>query len=221
MVIPNSKIEENSILLLRNLQNILNIRFPKTGIYIDSPAVICPFGNLGIENTEVVPARFSSIIDGNIIYEIPDGQGGWIKASPLAHNELVNKQNIRLSGKVKPLIRLIKAWKYNNTVSLKSFYLEMFILNYLQNITIIEYDVDIANIIEKLYYLNLINLEDPTGVSGMISPCQFDFEKEKIKSKLLRAIVQLKLAKEEKEKGKIENSFYWWNKFYNDKFPKH
>ena len=87
--------------------------------------MVCPFGSLSAETTEIVPADFYKLVDGNNIYEIPDGSGGWMKAGPKAHNQYVADVNKKLKYKVKPLIRFLKAWKYYCNVPISSFYLEI------------------------------------------------------------------------------------------------
>ena len=218
-VIPSSSMFHNSTMMLNHIKDILKITFPKTNIYVDSPAVVIPFGTLEVENTEVVPAKIVDFKNGNTIYEIPNGYGGWMKSSPLAHNSFINYQDARLSKKAKPLIRFIKAWKYYNSVPLKSFFIEMFIFNYLRSISSIVYSIDIKIIFERLYYSNLVDIEDPTGISGMISPCQYEFQKEDTKSKILSGYTRTKFAREKEEEGNYSDAFYWWNEFFNKKFP--
>ena len=46
------------------------------------------------------------------------------QASPDAHNAYVASIDTKFGGKVKPLIRFIKAWKYFRDVPISSFYLE-------------------------------------------------------------------------------------------------
>ena len=45
-------------------------------------------------------------------YDIPNYEGGWMKLRPKAHNAYVKREDERLGNKLKPLIRLIKAWKF-------------------------------------------------------------------------------------------------------------
>lgn len=218
-VFPNSSIFYDSSMLLDHIKEILKISFPKTSIYVDPPAVVVPFGDLDVENTEIVPAKIVDYQNGNTIYEIPDGNGGWMKSSPLAHNSFINYQHDRLSEKAKPLIRFIKAWKYYNNVPLKSFFIEMFIFDYLRSISSIVYSIDIKILMEKLYYSNLVEIEDPTGISGKISPCQYEFQKKDTNSKILIGYTRVKFAREQEEKGNYKDAFYWWNEFFNKKFP--
>ena len=60
------------------------------------------------------------------------------------------KQDKRLAGKLKPLIRLVKAWKFYNKVPI-TFYLELRVTKYAEGRTAIVYDLDIRNILKLLH----------------------------------------------------------------------
>ena len=53
-------------------------------------------------------------------------------------------------GKVKPLIRFIKAWKYYRDVPISSFYLEMRVAKYAEEEETIVYDIDIKRVLVLL-----------------------------------------------------------------------
>ncbi|WP_164714347.1 nucleotidyltransferase domain-containing protein [Chitinophaga rhizosphaerae] len=91
---PSEKISENSNTMLVNFRNALSYTFHSTtGIRVSSPAVRIPFGSRVSELVEVCPARFKGLIQTPLAqrpyYEIPDSNGGWMKASPNAHNHYV------------------------------------------------------------------------------------------------------------------------------------
>jgi len=129
--IPRKKLNSNSDYTLRLVRDALDNRFPNTGVKVDTPAVLVPFGKDASESTEVVPADYiETNKDGHFIYEIADRAGGWMKTSPDAHNAYVAKINDKLGGKVKPLIRFLKAWKCYKNVPILSFYLELRVAKY-------------------------------------------------------------------------------------------
>lgn len=86
---------------------------------VSNPAVKVEFWSAPV--FEVVPAFY----EADDIYEIGGRKDEWVLSSPKAHNSYVNKENDRLGKKVKPLVRLVKAWKYYADVPVSSFYLEM------------------------------------------------------------------------------------------------
>lgn len=79
------------------------------------------------ENLQVdlVPA-FGRDAQGNGFF-IPNGSRGWLATNPLYHDHLVATSDARLGGRLKPLIRVIKAWNLANGHHLKSFHVEMMV----------------------------------------------------------------------------------------------
>ena len=217
--IPVKKVKSNSGTMLSDVRDVLNNRFPRTGVRVNTPAVLVPFGTDVSENTEVVPAKMVSLDeDLGFIYGIADGSGNWINSCPKAHNQYVSSVNDKLDKKLKPLIRFIKAWKYYLNVPISSFYLELFVTNYMDGDSLIWYSIDIKRIIGKLYDDNLPDVRDPTGISDYISPCSSSAKKDETKTKLLTAYTRAKFAREAEEDDKNKDAFYWWDKFYGGNF---
>ena len=145
--IPTPNLEKNPTLMLRRVRDALDKRFPKTGVRVSCPAVIVPFRPDGKESTEVTPASYVEVItkDEYKVYNIPDLSGGWMRSSPDAHKAYVRKIDQKLEGKVKPLIRFVKAWKYYQRVPISSFYLELRVAKYIGKKPGLAYDAyDIA-----------------------------------------------------------------------------
>ena len=144
--IPSENLNRNSSSSLTKLRNILATRFPNTGVRTSCPAVVVPFGTDAKETTEVTPAYYRRTMKKFRIYSIPDCVGGWMNASPDAHNEYVRSVDTTLSNKVKPLIRFIKAWKYLQNVPISSFYLELRVAKYASAETSILYSIDVKRV---------------------------------------------------------------------------
>ncbi|HEY4788137.1 MAG TPA: hypothetical protein VIH57_18915 [Bacteroidales bacterium] len=220
-VIPTDKLKQNSSSTLTAIKVTLDTRFPSTGVYVDSPAIVCPFGTRASEITEIVPADYIHKSNGYNVYEIPDTNGGWMKASPDAHNEYVRSANSKqgIANKVKPLIRFIKAWKYYRNVPINSFYLELRVTKYALGESCIEYPYDIRALFKYLIDIKLADLQDPMGVSGLISPFISETQKQDSLSKLNTALTRATNANDCEQAGKIQDAFYWWNLLYDNNFP--
>jgi hypothetical protein len=187
---------------------------------VNCPAVKVPFGLLAKENTEVVPAIYhGDTDDGYDIYAIPNCRDGWMKSSPDAHNSYVTSVNKSLGGKVKPLIRFIKAWKYYQNVPISSFYLELRVAKYAAEQSVIIYDLDVQFMLARLQADGLAQMRDPMGISGYINPCSTSTKLEDAKSKLSTALARAQKAVNARQKGDDWSAFYWWNLLYNDNFP--
>ena len=218
--IPPDNLKSNSASALSDVRAALAARFPNTvGIRTNTPAVRVPFGSLASETTEVVPAKLHDVVDEQLIYKIADGAGGWMKTSPGAHNAYVKAVNDSLGGKVKPLIRFLKAWKYYNDVPISSFYLEMRVAHYASSQSSIVYIVDLEFALRRLYDCDLAAMQDPVGIAGYIRPCSTEAKLAEAKSKLLTAYTRANKAREADVTGETSDAFYWLNLLFNGRFP--
>jgi hypothetical protein len=209
-VINSEDLHENSNISLRKVKEVIDARFPFTNVRVNSPSIIVPFGTEAAETTEIVPANYLRT-EGNKyrIYEIPDREGGWMKVSPDKHNSWVTQINDNLNKKVKPLIRFIKAWKYNRKVPISSFYLEMRISKFISGYDTIIYSIIVKNFFKHLCAIQLAAIQDPMGISGCIQACSTQAQKDSALSKLNTAQSRAKKARDAEVSGKISAAFYW------------
>ena len=154
-----------------------------------------------------------------MVYHISDCAGGWVKVSPEAHIHYVNEVNKKHNGKVKPLIRLIKAWKYFRDVPISSFYMEMRIAKYAVTEPSIIYYWDIQRVLQLLWGIQLAAIQDPMGVSGYISACKTEALRRDALSKLRTALTRATNAREAVDKGSISDAFDAWRLLYYYEFP--
>lgn len=217
--IPTDKLKQNSHSTLVNVKEVLQKRFPRTNIFISSPAVVVDFWSAKSETTEIIPADYIKTENGVNIYDIPDSKWWWMKSSPKAWNDYVTKINSDLSFKVKPLIRFIKALKYYNNIPISSYYLEMRVAQYSAWESSILYLIDIKRILKKIIDLNLSNMINPTWIWWYIDACSSDAKKTESISKLNSAYKRICYAYDEEQKWNIKEAFYWINLAFNEKFP--
>lgn len=222
-VCPTKKLKQNSSITLRKVKEALQSKFWSTsGIEVSTPSVKIPFGKYASETLEVTPCDFQGLIDTPLgkkaTYDIPDSNEGWMRSSPQAHNTYVEQQNKRLDYKLKPLIRLAKAWKYYNDVPIKSFYLELRVTKYAEKEDTIIYDIDLLRIMRRLNEIQLASIKDPMGISGYISACSTDAKKQIALSKVSSDLARAEKAYEQKDKN-LDKCFEWWNLFFNYQFP--
>ena len=217
--IPKEKLKQNSTASLTDLRNALAARFPNTGVRSACPAVVVPFGTNRKETTEVTPADYVTMSRGHRVYDIPDCFGGWMRASPDAHNSYVRGIDRSLSHKVRPLVRFIKAWKYFRDVPVSSFYLELRVAKYASGESLILYATDVERVFRELQRIGLSKIQDPMGVSGYVSPSRTVAQLNDAKSKLTTAVLRASKAKAAEESGNIKDAFYWWNLLFGGRFP--
>lgn len=217
--IPTSELTQTSTASLSKVRSALNYRFSSTNIRVSTPAVVCPFGTYKSEDTEVVVADYIREKNGFKVYEIADSNGGWMEVSPDSHNDYVARVNKKHDGKVKPLVRFIKAWKYYRDVPISSFYLEMRVAKYADGESSIIYDIDVNQILAMLDANKLATMQDPSGFGGNIYPCKTEALKQDSLSKLKRAATRAGKARVAEKNGDTKAAFEWWSLLYNDKFP--
>lgn len=218
--IPSENLKQNSGVTLSQVRDTLDRRFQFTGVHVDCPAVVCPFGTDVKESTEITPADcVEKTTDGYFVYKIPDCSGGWMRSSPAVHNAYVREVDQKLGGKVKPLIRFIKAWKYYRDVPISSFYLELRVAKYAEGESSILYDIDVKRVFSLLYRVGLSQMQDPMGISGYINACSTQAKLNDASSKLYTALSRAEKAIEAKDRGDIKGAFDWWNLVYDGKFP--
>lgn len=217
--LPTDKLKQSSTSSLAIVRNVLDARFPNTGVHVNCPAVVVPFGGTVTGTTEIVPADYVKENNGYKIYDIADCSGEWMNASPDAHNAYVQWVDDNLGGKVKPLIRFIKAWKYFRGVPISSFYLELRVAKYASDEKTIIYEHDVRNILKLLWDGQLARMHDPMGVSGYIQPCKTDAMRVDALSKLSTALTRADKARAAADKNNIEEAFDWWRLLYGEKFP--
>jgi hypothetical protein len=216
--LPRSALTQNSTSTLAKVRTVLDARFPLTGVTVRTPAVVLPFGNYVSEQTEVVPADQVEA-KGFPVYEIADGAGGWMRTSPDAHNEYVRAVNERLAGKAKPLIRLLKAWKYLCNVPISSFYLELRAGKYATGERAIVYYLDLKAILTQLLNAGLAQMQDPMGVSGYIAACSSDPAYKDAMSKLTTAVTRAEKAVDAIHARRISDAFDWLKLLFGGAFP--
>lgn len=217
--LPTTSLKQSSNYSLRVVKEALETRFPNTGVMVRCPTVVCPFGEYRSQHTEIVVADYVKEEKGYKVYEIADGNDGWMQICPDAHNAYVDAVDKKHDGKVKPLIRFIKAWKCYRDVPIKSFYLEMRVAKYADGESSIVYDIDVKSILTMLRDNGLAALQDPMGIDGYIYPCKTEAFKQDALSKLNTAATKAEIARTATTNGDIKVAFDWWKLIYNDKFP--
>lgn len=218
--IPGQNLKRDSDASLRMVREVLAARFPLTAVRIDCPAVRVPFGTSRSEAHEIVPA-YEATQDayGRPIYGITDCSGGWMSSAPDIHNKYVADIDERLSGKVRPLIRFVKAWKYYRDVPVSSFYLELRTAAYASGEQTIVYSIDVCRVLDLMWRERLAAFADPTGVSGAIQPCRSSTAYQDAFSKLENASARADKAREAEREGRISEAFRWWDQVYAGNFP--
>lgn len=212
--IPGAFQRASSISMLNDLKSVLQQRFPSSTIVIRTPAVVCTFSDN--RTVEVTPGYYQNQTEaGYSYYKIPAGDGEWQKASPSSHNNYVTNINTKLGGKPKQVIRLLKAIKYNQNIPISSFYLELRVADYCSSQESIIYRLDIEFALRRLVNCELAKMQDPVQVSGYISPCNTEVQRQEALSKLRTALSRAERANELEKSGDEQGALDEWTKVFD------
>jgi hypothetical protein len=142
----------NSGLILEQVTKALKKQFPHAHLPMSCPAIQVYFApseeTAIIPGVTVIPAYYIKSVQGCAIYEVPDCSSYWMLWSPEAHKTYIHIIDQKHGGKLKGLIRLIKAWKYYQGVDISSFYLEMVTAKYAERRSALTYSTDVRAILD-------------------------------------------------------------------------
>jgi hypothetical protein len=216
---------DDSSAFLSMVGETLAERFPNAGVAVRSPTVEMSFGADGLDAggdriLKVIPAKLIGRTEGGYrLYEVADGTGGWVKASPDAHSACIAEVDARLGGEFKSLIRFVKAWKYFRDVAISSYYLELRCVTYAASEQTIAYTIDLSSIWQSLWDDQFADVQDPKGIAGQVSARSAGADKREAISKLRTVLYHVGRAQEAMTAGKIEEAFWYWNRVFNGHFP--
>ncbi|MVU80849.1 hypothetical protein GPX89_26795 [Nocardia sp. ET3-3] len=176
---------------------------------VGSPAVKIQFSTG--PHFEVAPAYYSSRKGSDDVFVIPGPNEEWVESVPAAHNRYVSAQNDRLGKKVKPLVRLLKAWKYHNGVPISSTYLELRAAQHAAGESSIYYDIDMRVVLLKMISSNLAAMNDPIGIVTRIRPCSSEQNRLTALAAIRRAHAALERAYVAK---KTRDASEYWKSMY-------
>ena len=114
--------------LLQEVKSVLAKTFTTTYIKGDGPVVKVPFTSY---NVELVPAF--SLTSGQYWICMTDGGGYYKNADYDAESKLVQTSNDNTNNNTRNLIRMMKRWQAHRTVPIKSFWLELIGIDFLND----------------------------------------------------------------------------------------
>lgn len=220
-VIPATNLNPDSARTLERLADILRERFPTTGVRVNSPGVRVPFGLDGAEATEIVPVHQTGFTRlGFRQFGMPDGSGRWKFSAPESHKAFVDALDAKLGGKLKPLIRFLKAWKVFRNVPIRSFYLEMRAAAYARRESSIVYDIDLKRILQAMWDDQLAEIDDPRfpNQGQILRPCATEPQRLDALNKLQMAYYWGDQAVSDRLATKEESAIKFWDVVFNHEF---
>ncbi|PRY62803.1 hypothetical protein BCF74_1039 [Knoellia remsis] len=191
---------------LTNLKGTLDgAHWGITSRHISSPTV--KVGFYSVPNFEIVPAYYKGEKDEIAVFRIPGPGDEWAESVPLGHNGFVSAVNDKHGKKVKPIVRLVKAWKYHVGAPVSSFYLEMRTAKHASTESAIIYDIDLRMIFRELVNTGMRAMNDPLGIVPRINATSSEANRVTALRQAKEALDCLVAANEAKEAN--DRSAYW------------
>ena len=114
--------------LLQEIKDKLEVAYPQTRKRGDGQVVQIDFNSIMVE---LVPVF--AIGNGQFIMPDTKGGGSWKRVDPAAQIRLIDNADRDFSGNVRPLCKIIKRWKHECSVDLKSFAIELLVADFFRN----------------------------------------------------------------------------------------
>jgi hypothetical protein len=112
--------------LLQDIKEALLDRYPQTDMRGDGQVVMVKFNTLMVE---IVPA-FLTTTNQYLIPDTNDG-GSWKLADPWAQILIIDQVDKATSGNTRIMSRMMKTWKREKNVALKSFIVELLLVEFM------------------------------------------------------------------------------------------
>jgi hypothetical protein len=201
--------------LLDKLKRSLQKTYPKTPeISRNGQAVTIVFSDFSVD---VVP---SFLREGGG-YLIPNSiSKRWISTDPKKHIQLWAFANKEQQLLLSPLTKMIKAWNREHSQLLRSFHLEVLVLQILNGITITSFPLTAGYVFDQAREQVKYPVSDPAGFGGNIadyldSQSKVNEVASRLESAHRRAVDAIQFA----EQGKLEQAYERWRLTFGNYFP--
>jgi len=113
--------------LLQEVKRTLLATFPRTDLRADGQVVLAPFQTY---NVDVVPAFH--LTDGTYITANTSDDGSWRPSNPFAEYQAITHTDSISAGKATHLLKMLKPWKRECLVEIKSISLEVLVCEFVK-----------------------------------------------------------------------------------------
>jgi len=131
--------------------------------------------NEGYEKTRVSSRGLSvkldfSIVEADVVpcfvrrgegYLMPNGAGGWLATNPRFHMKLMSDSNVASGSRLKPLVKLAKAWNVAHSHHLGSFHVELMVERMWRGRAIPSWPAAMASTLSRLSVMTTQSSGDP------------------------------------------------------------
>lgn len=204
--------------VLEHVRKQLLARYPSSNVGRDIMAVTARFSDG--HQVDVVPALFDSFSQGQPVYLIPDGAGGWMKTSPGLHDKYIDRANVLSGGKLRYVAQMMKYWREcrNPRISISSFHLEMLLAQEHTCRGVKSYAECMRDAFRLLAARSCRDLQDPLGISGYVPAARTENQRQVAHASIANSRDHA-VAALEWEPVNAAEAIRQWNIVFNYSFP--
>lgn len=205
--------------LLSRVVGDLQGRFPHTSIRGDQQAAAIGFA-AGQQNLDVVPALWGRFFGKRPVYDIPDGDGGWLETSPENHTQRFQLADQRSGGKLKRVCQLLRWWKYSRTtpIPLQSFHADVLLAESDTCVGAKTYPQCLYFAFKLLSRRKCAAIRDPAGISGNIAAAKTSRQRDALLDAVEYALQHAESALVCESAGKLRQANEQWDLVFNGGF---
>ncbi len=205
--------------VLSNVRTALRETYPSTEIGRDGQAVVVRFTDG--RSVDVVPGWWASAQpNGWPLYAIPSGGADWLKTAPDLHNKYISDGDDSAGGKLKSVVRIMKYWRSTRAqdLPLSGFHLELLLTSERTCVGARSLASCVAETLALLERRSCRALQDPCGVSGLISSAGTEAKRERLLQAISSSSSYAQSAIRCEQAADYRNALYYWELVFNGKF---
>jgi hypothetical protein len=204
--------KDNSRDFLYWVRKALNDEYATTEVSSREVAALLDFT---VIRCHVVPA-FKRTGGGSLN---PNGKGGWQPTNPPHQQQFMNEANEAHSGKLKPLIKLMKAWKIENELSVSSFHMELLVEHIWRNGTAGNWPSTVAATLPHLSTWMQFSFTDPWASDGFVDSQLSEADRDAARETAEADATSSAAAETARNEGRTQDALKEWSTVCRKKFP--
>ncbi len=207
-----ARYQANSRNFLYWVRGYLNDHYKRSDVSSRQVAVRLDFLTFA---TEVTPG-FHRQGEG---YVIPNGTEGWLNTNPPFHARMMAEADVHHGGRLKPLVRLVKAWNLANGHRLSSFHVELMVESIKRWHAIGSWPTEVATVLHYMPSWLQSPFPDPWLSGGNVDDYLSADSRREVVKFVQDEAARAAQAEEYRRAGRIEAAFERWNMVIYKKFP--
>ena len=217
-VLPKNRLLEQSGKSLESIFESVRSRFPAADLTEGRPVIVVPFGDRRSDSHHIVPAYTIATEGEHDLFGIPGPSERWIEACPGGHSAWINGLDVTHNHRLKPLVRMVKAWNYGAGEPIWSFYLELAAADFLKTQGAGLYSADMQNFFTYMLQRRLAPFKHSEGSNEPVYATSLA-DKFDAMSPIRSALEMAKKARFCERHGNLPDAYFWWRKLFHYQFP--